>query len=275
MVKLVDLVKEALKIPSNRNLSGGGGGSGDNEPKRKSKRHRVSGSEEGKDPTLALLDYCLENPSGYDSVWFYLSSELSEKNASKKLQALLIIDSLFHNSPHFRKVVNESMDSLLQHTGILSSSGGSSSRACISHNSVFQKGIELIALWDFLYGTELGKVHILARYIKESLGLQLPNISVQLEELRRQRQERERTHKQKVFLRAQQIRELDLPGLLKTCSETMDTIDQCFNILFPNPLVNEGDENAEGISHCISCQIYLHYCLLNVFFHISTMHSRG
>ena len=123
-------------------------------------------------------------------VHHYLSIELTNRNNLVRLRALHVIDHFIHRSKYFRQLICINIRTIAQCVGLLdgtyiktNSNRSSSSRSdsmmmptCSSE--LLHKGKELLEVWDHLYGSKHTQLHALARYCRESLNMDMPNIIV-------------------------------------------------------------------------------------------------
>lgn len=127
-------------------------------------------------------------------VHHYLSIELTNRNNLIRLRALHVIDHFIHRSKYFRQLICINIRTIAQCVGLLdgtniktNSNSSSSSSSCRSSDSMMiptyssellHKGKELLEVWDHLYGSKHTQLHALARYCRESLNMDMPNIIV-------------------------------------------------------------------------------------------------
>lgn len=255
MVDLSELIKRAIKPPQTKVKNAREVPEekvGDNDPsnrlsvRHKRKRNEITSSEVEEDPIIAILDYCSDHPEEYDSVWHYLSAELFKNSSVARIKTLHIIDALFHSSQDFRRVVNKSIDAVARCGGLLRTLSNQSIAHEAAHDHAEQvtaRVLELLALWDHVYGNHLPQLHALTRYLRESERVKLPNIATALKRLKQQRQEEERTRQRKVFLRSAQVMQ-EVDEVLFRAAKCMDAMDQCLLILFPPLPELEGTEEV-------------------------------
>lgn len=123
-------------------------------------------------------------------VHHYLSIELTNRNNLVRLRALHVIDHFIHRSKYFRQLICINIRTIAQCVGLLdgtyiktnsnrSSSSRSDSMMMPTYSSeLLHKGKELLEVWDHLYGSKHTQLHALARYCRESLNMDMPNIIV-------------------------------------------------------------------------------------------------
>ena len=133
---------------------------------------------------------CKKNPDTIKEVFYYLSVDLCKRSGVVRLRSLDVIDCLLHRSKSFRELVCADIKQIATATGLLSdSSSGNSSNSSLNSSSktgietshaeeLVNKGKELIEIWDHLYGDRHPQLRAIARYFRESLRLQMPNIMV-------------------------------------------------------------------------------------------------
>ena len=131
-----------------------------------------------------------------NEVYHYLSIELTNRNNLVRLRALHVIDHFIHRSKYFRQLICINIRTIAQCIGLLDrtniktnsnssiinrSTRSSSSSSSMMHpysSELFDKGKELLEVWDHLYGSKHTQLHTLARYCRESLNMDMPNIIV-------------------------------------------------------------------------------------------------
>ena len=104
--------------------------------------------------------------------------ELNSKSGIVRLRALDLIDYFFTRSSAFRDVVAKNLKSIAQSGGILRQSSGTCGKAETLADQVQERVKGMIELWDHLYGIVFPSIHVLARFCRETMGLQMPNIVV-------------------------------------------------------------------------------------------------
>lgn len=228
---LAELVKRATKEASGDVTSAA-------KKRRKTQTGSSSDSIEEDAALLVLLEHCSAHPEDCSSVWHYLSTDLSKRDAIR-LPSLQVVDALFHGCAGFRTVVTDAIDLIASCGGLL--------RADTQASLVVRaKVLELLALWDHVYGLRYPKVHVLARFLRESEKIKLPDIRTRLEQLKAQRLAEEAVGRRRAALRAGNAAE-ELGELLQRAEHCMDIINQCFNLLFPSIESISGSEEAEDI----------------------------
>lgn len=268
-MSLADLVKRAINVPRpparrRAPLSAGQERAEENNEGRRAGRRRpreaISQSsddptEAPDDPILAILEHCAENEEEYQSVWHYLSVDLFKSNSEGRLRTLNVVDALFHSSSRFRSIVNGSVETVARCGGLLKAvPAGARKTDTLSDIAklVESRVLELLALWDHVYGSHYPQIHSLVRYLREGERIAMPNITARLNEMKLQRQEERRVRRQKTLLRAGQLISQELDEALHRACRCMDAIEQCLSILFPSPgeaSVTRPDENdANGRS---------------------------
>lgn len=131
----------------------------------------------------AIKSVCKQHPDAVKEAFYYLSVDLAKRNGVVRLRCLVIIDCLLHRSKVFRELVCADIRTIVGHMGLLneeqtltSSGGGSALTACAVELEA--KGKELVEVWDHLYGDRHPQLRVVARYLREHLGLDMPNILV-------------------------------------------------------------------------------------------------
>lgn len=134
----------------------------------------------------SILSYCqsreTEETSIYDDVWFYLSQELAtSRNILKRKKIIYIIDQLMHNLPKIRPIVSDNISLIVKSAGLMTSLPLAMVQKDLAkdHNETFVDYVkEIICLWDILYGRQYLPIHMMIRYLRESLQIALPDLMV-------------------------------------------------------------------------------------------------
>lgn len=145
------------------------------------------------DSLLHQLKYVIKNgtEAQINEVHHYLSIELTNRNNLVRLRALYVIDHFIHRSKYFRQLICINIRTIAQCVGLLDRSNikTNSNSSTINRSSdsmmmptysseLLHKGKELLEVWDHLYGSKHTQLHALARYCRESLNMDMPNIIV-------------------------------------------------------------------------------------------------
>lgn len=129
-----------------------------------------------------IKQLCKTHPDSIKEIFYYLSLDLTKRNGVVRLRVLYIMDHLLHRSKEFRTLVFSDIRQISKCMGLLGDQASSSDRsvpAVTSHSVELQnKGKECIEIWDHLYGDRNPQLRAIARYFRESLRLQMPNIMV-------------------------------------------------------------------------------------------------
>lgn len=132
---------------------------------------------------------CKSSADSTKAVFYYTSMDLKKRNGAVRIRALVLMDCLIHRSKQFRELVCADVKQIAKCMGLLPSSDqGSSSKAQGNDRFVAsatsyvveleRKGKELIEMWDHLYGDRHPQLRAIARYFRETLRLDMPNILV-------------------------------------------------------------------------------------------------
>ena len=127
-----------------------------------------------------IKNLCKKDEQSLLSAFHYLSVDLKRKNGCVRMRSLYIINELFQRSKVFRKEVSQNITTVVSCSGLLRSltndvDGGIASSFAVE---IENKVKELIETWDSTYGTLYPEIHAVARYFRETLKLQMPNIAV-------------------------------------------------------------------------------------------------
>jgi len=164
---------------------------------------------------------CKENAANIDEVARYLLLNLSSNKGVIRIKSLKIIDALFNRSTLFRHSICKGLKIITSCAGFLQIAVGndnnsSSAGVATSANApmklakdyteeVQDKVKELIELWDIRYGNEYPELHAMARYLRESLKLVMPNICNKAKEHEERIKELDRINKNRLLLRANKL----------------------------------------------------------------------
>jgi hypothetical protein len=137
------------------------------------------------DPPLltAIKSVCKHNAGAVTEAFYYLSTDLAKRNGAVRLRCLAVMDCLLHRSKAFRELVCADIRSVVGHMGLLNesqsiASSGSAPTVSGYAAELEAKGKELVEMWDHLYGDRHPQLRAVARYLREHLGLEMPNILV-------------------------------------------------------------------------------------------------
>jgi hypothetical protein len=134
------------------------------------------------DAVVKFCEYGNNVKSNYENAWFYLGEELmANKRIHKRKKVLFIIDRLVHESSHFRTLVGTHLSLISKSAGLMKSMPLAVIQKDLAkdHTAEYEEYIkELICLWDILYGLSCPSIHIMKRYLEESLKLPMPNLLV-------------------------------------------------------------------------------------------------
>lgn len=213
---------------------------------------------------------CREQQGAAKELFYYLSLDLSKRNGVIRLRVLFVMDYLLHRSKEFRLLVFSDLRQISKCMGLLSDQNSASDRSVpivTSHaQELLTKGKELIEIWDHLYGDRYPQLRAIARYFRESLRLQMPNILVSfspffvlvrfLHELgayelfcspcvfvfffqenaafHAERTERNKQHSLNLLLlQRNKLLEAEWPSCMNEWKTSVGRLEECFNILFP------------------------------------------
>lgn len=129
----------------------------------------------------AIKNACKHRDDVVKDAFYYLSTDLARRNGAVRIRCLTIMDCLLHRSKVFRQLVCSDIRTIVSLMGLLkgSDSAVSSGSHAVGYASELEaKGKELIEVWDHLYGDRHPQLRAVARYLREHLGLEMPNILV-------------------------------------------------------------------------------------------------
>ena len=121
-------------------------------------------------------------------VFHYLSIDLARNSVISRYRALVVIETLFLRSSEFRNIVCSNIR-LVAKSGDLLKTEATSSLPTLSGNTkkvdlrtslleLQTKTKEIIDLWDVLFGDQYPTLRAMARYFRETLRLDMPNVMV-------------------------------------------------------------------------------------------------
>eukprot|EP00603_Paraphysomonas_imperforata_P001903 CAMPEP_0114413272 /NCGR_PEP_ID=MMETSP0103-20121206/767_1 /TAXON_ID=37642 ORGANISM="Paraphysomonas imperforata, Strain PA2" /NCGR_SAMPLE_ID=MMETSP0103 /ASSEMBLY_ACC=CAM_ASM_000201 /LENGTH=481 /DNA_ID=CAMNT_0001581337 /DNA_START=98 /DNA_END=1546 /DNA_ORIENTATION=- len=185
--------------------------------------------------------------------------ELDSPSGASRLQALQLVDVLFLHVPAFRTLICQD---LREFVGCAQASVGSAGAGSVAGRGVqrsppkdFQEQVRAATLrmlekWDCKHGDSLPPLRAMARYLRESSSLRMPNIAAELRTQEEARREARATT-QWCLLAALEVLPRGLssqpgtePGLggderdtvkgqLREVRECLLQLQECFNVLFP------------------------------------------
>lgn len=146
----------------------------------------------------------------------YLSTDLTKTNGIVRYRALVVVDCLFMRSSGFRKITSANIR-MIAKAGDLLKTENSVKSISIERCYLVElesKVKELIELWDMLYGMHLPPLRAMARYFRESLRLDMPNIMIRAQKYKEKVEERLMQEKCAIVLRQTRILEVGQYQLL-------------------------------------------------------------
>ena len=214
---------------------------------------------------------CKDNTGNIDEVARYLLLNLSSNKGIIRMKSLIIMDELFNRSNLFRLSVCKGLKTITSCAGFLQvatnnsiNDASNSSSVATSANEpmklakdyneeIQNKVKELIELWDIRYGSDYTELHAMARYLRESLKIRMPNICKKAKEHEERSKEIEKINKNKLILRKNKILKNELHDGIVDVETTLQVlallspfyslayyslkskgIDSCFSIIFPS-----------------------------------------
>jgi hypothetical protein len=129
----------------------------------------------------ALKAKCKSDPDSIQQVFYYLSVDLAKRNGAVRYRSLVAMDCLLHRSKVFRQLVCADIRTIATNMGLLKDSSAASASSSVPTGYASEleaKSKELLELWDHLYGERHPQLRAVARYLREFLGVPMPNILV-------------------------------------------------------------------------------------------------
>ena len=124
---------------------------------------------------------CKESEEAVKQAFYYLSIDLAKRNFLVRIRALIVMDCLLHRSKVFRELVCADIRTIVSNMELLKPSTPQPTGAIIPNAAELQhKGKQLIETWDHLYGDRYPQLRAVARYLREVLRLEMPNIVVSI-----------------------------------------------------------------------------------------------
>lgn len=134
---------------------------------------------------------CKSSADCIKEVFYYASMDMKKRSGAVRIRALLLMDCLVHRSKLFRELVCADVKQIATCMGLLNENDLSASRKSQASDrnvspvtsylvELENKGKELIEIWDHLYGDRYPQLRALARYLRETLRLEMPNIMVSI-----------------------------------------------------------------------------------------------
>ena len=167
---------------------------------------------------------CKDSEENIAEVARYLLLNLSSNKGVIRMKSLSIIDTLFNRSKLFRFSICKGLKTITSCAGFLQAASSNSndnsnnSSASIATGAnapikitkdyaseIQNKVKELIELWDIRYGNDYPELHAMARYLRESLKVVMPNISKKAKEHEERIKEIERINKNKLLIRKNKV----------------------------------------------------------------------
>jgi hypothetical protein len=173
----------------------------------------------------------------------YLLIEIKHISWIVRLRTLNVIDCLFIRSRLFRELICDSVKIIAEGVGFLASNEAPSLNA-EQRNSltavsgparVVVRAKELLELWDMQFGQYLPRLRALARYLRESLKVRMPNLQERILE-RRVQQAATETQQRRVLMlkRNKALDELQHPHEgIAVMQREVERMDEYMELLFP------------------------------------------
>jgi len=159
-----------------------------------------------------------------------LICDLSSKKGSVRLKLLHIIDALFIRSAAFRTALCYRLKDVVAASGAVQSFG---STVPVDHvPEVRALVLRLIEIWNVRFGGGLPQLRAMSRFLRESTDLAVPDIR---EEMRRAEAMRLESQRRKATLYIARARKSmrEITSQWEEIASTMETLEQCFIVLFP------------------------------------------
>jgi len=110
-----------------------------------------------------------------EEIFRYLSIELKKKNGVVRMRVLYIIDYLFTRSCVFRNTVSNNIKTIANAADLMKL--GNSVATC-HVEEIRTKTMEMMEIWDHFYSHSYPSLHVMVRYLRETLKLKMPNTMV-------------------------------------------------------------------------------------------------
>ena len=212
-------------------------------PKRKPEAAASSGSPlvVAKALLNPLKSLCRSGDANVHESARYLLMSLASRSGLARMRALFVIDYLFNRCKLFRQLVNEDISKVVDCCSSLvgahrsASGSGSGIKAPDAYTAEIEDKVkELIEVWDLRHGREYPKLHCMARYLRESLRLVMPNVQASaLSHLARMEANRALLLK-KVLRRSEKVLRDELAPGCRAAEESIEQLEACFAVLFPS-----------------------------------------
>lgn len=132
---------------------------------------------------------CKQSVDSTKEVFYYVSMDLKKRNGAVRIRSLILMDCLVNRSKVFRELVCADVKQIAKCMGLFNPTDQSSGAKAQNSDRVVApvtsygveletKGKELIELWDHLHGDRHPQLRAVARFFRESLRIQMPNIMV-------------------------------------------------------------------------------------------------
>ena len=228
-----ELVKRATKVPKQEApapATGAGAGAGAVVP--------TNANQEFISEALLrpIREKCRSDDFYIREVARYLLLNLQHKAWLVRIRTLNVIDALFVRSHLFRELICADIRAVCDTGGLLGTSSAAAARNSVRARTgperVSSRVKELLELWDLQYGNTLPSLRATARYLRESLRVQMPNLT-------RRAQERA-VHAATALATQMRLLAIHRDRVLSEASAGIDAIvedvqrmDDYFAILFP------------------------------------------
>jgi len=186
---------------------------------------------------------CKESEEAVKQAFYYLSIDLAKRNFLVRVRALIVMDCLLHRSKVFRELVCADIRTIVSNMELLKPSTPQPTGAIIPNAAELQhKGKQLVETWDHLYGDRYPQLRAVARYLREVLRLEMPNI-VDNARLHQERSQRNKIHARNlIHLQYQQIIQSEWNFYMPEWRRSIGRLEEMLSLLFPR-IGGDGDSS--------------------------------
>lgn len=163
----------------------------------------------------------------------YLLSDVQRKNITIRMKCLFIMDALFTRSHSFRQILCDEggIRQIAVSAGLLPDDK-STGDPLTTNDEIKERVKELVEVWDLAFGVHYPSLRAVARYLKESLKLKMPNVAGKAAQFAADRQRRaEESHRLLLTKRDRILR--NARADLTEIRSNVARLEECFTIIFP------------------------------------------
>lgn len=168
-----------------------------------------------------------------DEALRYLLHHLKSDEAIVRQRTVIVIDLLFMKYVEFRPLVAKNIKDIVGLSGVFIDTQQYTLPSNGNARTLRLQALQTLEIWDIEFGVRYPAIRALARYLRESLKIAMPNVLALIEA--RKRAEKKESCQQQNLLMMKTIKLLnELVQQNKNIQQALEVADTCFQLLFPD-----------------------------------------